>query len=108
MYVYLLHFNRPISSRHTTQHYIGFAECLATRIQRHESGNGARLVQVAKERGIHFKLVRVWCGDRELERRLKNWKCAPRLCPVCAQRPSTVRSVHECSAGEIEDYLIAF
>ena len=49
MYVYLLHFDRPISSRHTTQHYIGFAECLATRIQRHESGNGARLVQVAKE-----------------------------------------------------------
>lgn len=81
--VYLLHFEKPISPNHTTQHYLGFTDDLARRYQEHLYGNGARLVQVARQRGIGFVLCRVWHGDRKLERLLKNRKNAPRLCPVC-------------------------
>ena len=81
--VYLLHFERPISSRHTCQHYIGYTDDLARRMQAHRAGNGARLVEVAAERGIGFEIVRVWRGDRAFERRLKRQHNGPRLCPIC-------------------------
>jgi hypothetical protein len=31
-------------------------------------------------------VARTWEGDRKRERQLKNWKMAPRLCPICAAR----------------------
>jgi hypothetical protein len=44
---------------------------------------GARLVQVARQAGIGFQLVRVWEGTRGLERSLKRRGAAARRCPVC-------------------------
>jgi predicted GIY-YIG superfamily endonuclease len=87
MSVYLLHFDRPISDRHTTIHYMGFAEDLDHRLAEHAAGRGARLTQVALERGISWTLVRTWDGGRNLERKLKNQKNAPRKCPVCRSAP---------------------
>jgi predicted GIY-YIG superfamily endonuclease len=85
--VYLLHFDTPIApGKHTTQHYIGYAADLDSRIKEHRDGHGARLTQVAKERHIGFEVVRTWDGDRKVERQLKNRKNAPRLCPICAAR----------------------
>ena len=84
--VYLLHFEQPIApGRHTTQHYLGFAEArlFGERIEEHRTGCGARLTQVANEREIPFVIARVWYGDRSFERRLKNRKNGPRLCPIC-------------------------
>jgi predicted GIY-YIG superfamily endonuclease len=81
MAVYLLHLDIPIAH---AKHYLGSAEDLDARLARHRSGNGARLLEVAHERGIGFSLVRTWEGGRELERRLKRRKNAPRLCPICA------------------------
>lgn len=84
--VYLLHFDEPISPFHTTRHYIGFADNVASRIESHINGNSkaARLTQVAKERGINFRLVRVWeYQRRDFERKLKNRKNAPKFCPCC-------------------------
>lgn len=81
--VYLIHFDSPISSKHTAQHYIGFANHVSKRFAHHKKGTGARLTQVANERNIDYKIVRTWEGDRELERKLKNQKNAPRLCPIC-------------------------
>lgn len=84
--VYLLHFDAPIApGRHTAQHYIGFAEVrlFGERIEEHRCGHGARLTQVAHERGIGFTIAHVWYGDRTFERRLKNRKMAPRICPIC-------------------------
>jgi predicted GIY-YIG superfamily endonuclease len=78
--IYLLHFDAPLAH---AQHYLGFAEDLSARIERHRKGNGARLVAVFAEKGIGFTVARTWTGDRTEERRIKNLKMAPRLCPIC-------------------------
>lgn len=85
MSVYLLHFWQPIApGKHTCQHYVGTADDVAKRIEEHRAGRGARLTQVAAERGIEFSLVRLWDGGRAEERRIKNRKNAPKLCPICS------------------------
>lgn len=82
-HVYLIHFATPISLHHTTQHYLGWAEDWKARLAMHRAGRGARLTQVALERGIDFAVVQVWPGTRDFERYLKSRKEAPRLCPIC-------------------------
>jgi hypothetical protein len=90
MTVYLLHLSEPMPRgqsprgvRLWTRHYLGYASRLDERLQHHAAGSGARLLAVARERGIGFECVRTWNGGRDLERRLKRQKNAPRLCPVC-------------------------
>lgn len=87
MTVYLLHFDRPVSHKHTTQHYVGYTSSrrtLQARLIHHEDGTGARLPAAAAERGIGFECVRVWDKeDRLFERRLKRQKNARRYCPAC-------------------------
>ncbi|GAB4577486.1 MAG: hypothetical protein Fur0022_02170 [Anaerolineales bacterium] len=80
MPVYLLHFSERF---HHAGHYLGFAEDLEARLERHRAGRGARLVEVITEAGLDFQLVRTWNGDRVLERQLKRQKNGPRLCPIC-------------------------
>lgn len=78
----MLHFDSKISDH--AGHYLGYAENIAARLAAHQAGTGARLTAVAKERGIGFRLVRVWVGlGRADERKLKNRKHGPRLCPLC-------------------------
>ena len=90
--VYLLHFHAPISSGHTTQHYIGYATDIAARMTVHINCPDARLLQVAKERGIGFEIARIWEGQgRDYERHLKNNKCGPRICPIC--NPGNSRAI---------------
>jgi hypothetical protein len=83
MYVYLLHFQQRINPAHPCQHYIGSAKDLPHRLHLHRTGRGARLCEVALERGITFQLAKVWHGGRDLERKLKKRKAGPRLCPIC-------------------------
>lgn len=107
-YVYLLHFDRKIApGRHTCQHYLGYADNLAARLQKHETGHGARLTQVARQLGIGWRLARLWRGDRTLERRLHNRKDSPRLCPFCGQG-LRVRYAQEVPDGEIEQHVMPF
>ncbi|MCU0547272.1 MAG: hypothetical protein MUE44_34795 [Oscillatoriaceae cyanobacterium Prado104] len=82
-YVYLLHFSKPITPGRPAQHYLGWASDLDDRIRKHRNGKGSRLCQVAKERGISFELAEVWKGDRALERKLKQNKNSPKICPIC-------------------------
>lgn len=84
--VYLLHFDAPLAH---AQHYVGYAEDLEARIARHRKGNGARLVSVFAEKGIGFTVARTWPGDRKQERRIKNLKNSPRLCPICREHKKT-------------------
>lgn len=91
--VYLIHFHEPIApGRHTCQHYLGSAKHLRDRIAEHRAGRGARLTQVAIERGIAFTVVRTWEGGRHLERQLKNRKNGFRLCPICQGKPIRCRT----------------
>lgn len=85
--VYLLHFSRPICPSRPTRHYIGWTSDLDERLRKHRKGKGSRLCQVARERGITFTLAEVWQGDRQLERQLKSFKNAPKLCPLCYREP---------------------
>lgn len=81
--VYLLHFEKPISEKHTAQHYLGWTTYLPGRAMAHLQGRGARLTQVAHERDIGFVIAATWPGDRHFERKLKNRKNAHKLCPIC-------------------------
>jgi hypothetical protein len=81
--IYLLHFDSPIAAGHTAQHYLGWTKYLPARALAHLRGRGAKITQAAHARGIGFSIVRTWPGDRAFERRLKNRKEGPRLCPIC-------------------------
>ena len=97
--VYLLHFDRPISDRHTAQHYVGWAKYLPARALAHMRGQGARLTQVAAERNIGFVIARTWPGDRTYERKIKDRKNAPKLCPLCQQKQ------REAQLGQLDELL---
>lgn len=81
MAVYLIHFH---SKLHHAQHYLGWTNDLEQRIEKHQCGEGARLMAVIGKAGIRWEVSRVWPeGDRDLERRLKRWHKARTLCPIC-------------------------
>jgi hypothetical protein len=84
MAIYLLCFDRPF---HHARHYIGFTESVDTierRCKVHRSGHGSYLLAAVAKAGIDWKVARVWPdGDRNFERKLKNQKQGPRLCPIC-------------------------
>lgn len=85
MAVYIIHFERPFKH---ARHYVGFAKHVQARIDHHRNGTGARLMSVIREAGISWIVSRIWKrGDRTFERRIKNRKSTPRLCPVCLQKP---------------------
>lgn len=86
-FVYLIHIQSKI---HHAQHYLGYTamESVDDRLKYHRNGNGAKLLRYANLQGIKFAVVRVWeCGNyreaAKLERKLKNRKESPKLCPVC-------------------------
>ena len=106
--VYLLHFHSPIApSRHTAQHYIGWAYNLSSRMQAHMRGRGARLTQVAHERGITFELAATWPGSKKFERTIENKKMGWRLCPICrAARRQPPASQLPLNLPEWDDNLL--
>lgn len=82
---YLIHLVQPLGSeRKMAQHYIGTAIDVVARLTQHRAGRGARMLAVAAERGIGFDVVRLWPGDRTIERQLKQRGHAPEMCPACA------------------------
>jgi predicted GIY-YIG superfamily endonuclease len=89
--VYLLHFERSYAH---AAHYMGWTEDLNSRLARHRSGDGARLLAVIKAAGIGWTLARTWPGTRALERRLKNRGGHARLCPICRHQPQPTGEPH--------------
>jgi hypothetical protein len=84
--VYLVHLDRKLGSDHPlggAGHYLGTTTNLANRLATHAAGKGARMLAAAVERGIGFDVVRTWPGGRDVERRLKRQRNAPRMCPRC-------------------------
>ncbi len=79
--VYLIHFHRKLNR---AGHYIGYTDNLEKRLLCHKSGNGSKLMKAVVVAGISWEVVRVWENvDRHFERRLKNQKNSPKLCPIC-------------------------
>lgn len=73
--IYILELSEPLSPRHTSRFYIGYARDktqVYKRLQKHHEGRGARFTQVAVERNIQFWLVCLIDGTKKVERRLKN------------------------------------
>ena len=84
--VYLLCITPPIAGH--AHHYCGSTWALASRLAAHAAGTSqARLMQVVKERGATFRLVRTWYGGRDLERQFKDAQHLSRWCPDCASCP---------------------
>ncbi|MPZ24453.1 MAG: endonuclease [Dehalococcoidia bacterium] len=82
--LYLLHFDRDLGH---ARHYLGYAGDIPARLTAHAAGAGARLTQVARERGIGWTLAATWPnGARTDERRLKRNGASTRLCPLCPRR----------------------
>lgn len=107
-YVYLIHFDQPVTPGHPCRHYVGYADNLASRIQSHETGGkrAARLMQVVKARAISWRVASVWRGDRSFERSLKDRKATPRYCPVCT--PGVKPFGDQLTQHEIDDCLMPF
>jgi predicted GIY-YIG superfamily endonuclease len=82
--VYLIHFDTPYKH---ARHYTGWASDLERRVADHRAGRGARLMEVIKDAGISWDVVRTWEGTRNLERAIKDRHEAPRLCPECSPHP---------------------
>ena len=79
-FVYTLHLRRPLAH---AAHYTGWARDLDRRLDHHRNGTGARMLQVARERGIDWTVVTVEPGDKKRERQLKKQGGASRRCPIC-------------------------
>jgi predicted GIY-YIG superfamily endonuclease len=93
--VYLIHFKTGYKH---ARHYLGYAQDLDARLQRHRSGNGARLMEVITDAGIAWEVSRLWpCEDeasaRALEHKLKHTHGhGPALCPICQGKPLDVHT----------------
>jgi predicted GIY-YIG superfamily endonuclease len=83
MAVYLIHFETPYKH---ARHYLGSTHDLQARLQHHQAGTGARLMEVVSQAGISFHVSRTWQGGRDVERTLKGLKNSPQLCPTCLQQ----------------------
>ncbi len=83
--VYLLHFDRRYQH---AAHYSGWTNNLAARLADHAAGRGARLLAMARQAGIGWRLARTWPGDRTRERAIKRQGGAARRCPICQGRAS--------------------
>jgi predicted GIY-YIG superfamily endonuclease len=86
--VYLLHLDPPVAGH--AGHYQHSTHDLDARLEAHREGRGARLLEVQKERGGTFRLVRTWPGGRGRERAIKDRHEGPRLCPECSPQPKPV------------------
>ena len=84
--LYIIHFDQKIADH--AGHYAG---CCADgrildRFLEHRTGYGARLTQVAVERGIGMQLAATFEGGYTEEKILKLQKNTPRFCPICREQ----------------------
>ena len=81
---YLIHFDEPIGN---AQHYLGFAPDLQVRMAKHRSNKGAQLTAIANNRGIGYKVVRIWKVPEPFYKAEKYLKGlgASDLCPHCSR-----------------------
>lgn len=79
-FIYLIHFDERYKH---VGHYLGWTDDIDRRMQKHEDGYGGRLLNHVLGLGIDVRVARIWTGDRNYERKLKNMGGASRICPIC-------------------------
>jgi hypothetical protein len=89
-WLYLLHLNQRLGreGRNGAEHYLGWtprAELLE-RLRAHGTSSGARMLEVARQRGIGWHVGMVARGTPGDERRLKRYGHHDELCWTCAAR----------------------
>lgn len=88
-YVYVLHFEEPLSH---AKHYVGSSEKLRERLTAHANGAGSNLCRVLWQAGIEWHLGGLYttshAGIRRIERGLKNQHNAHRYCSTCSDLPA--------------------
>lgn len=106
MYVYLLHFEKPLSH---AEHYSGSTFNVRKRLQRHANGHGSRLTRAIMERGIGWQLAALWqtshVNSRWAERHLKDQKNGPRYCPICNEAPPKLTGCNNYPLDEVRDVI---
>lgn len=88
--IYILKFESPLGNdKHRAQYYLGYCQPdrLGKRLAEHAKGQGAAITKALAQRGIGFSLVLTMPGDRNLERRLKNWKSHSKVIESYRNRP---------------------
>ncbi|HEV2374496.1 MAG TPA: hypothetical protein VGS19_20335 [Streptosporangiaceae bacterium] len=65
----------------------------------HRAGQGARVTQVLRERGIGFDVAVVWPGNRRIENALK-LHSATRICPMCTPNPRVPLVIRKVAEAE--------
>lgn len=108
MAVYLIHSDVPLGSpgRERAQHYLGWAPNVEERFQEHKKGTGAAFTRALNEKGIDYKIVRVWPeGDRKFERKMKNLGQSWKLCPICRARAEERQRIYGGSLGKAHQPL---
>lgn len=90
--VYLIHLAQPLAH---AKHYLGYAEDIGARFERHCLGQGARILRACNLAKIDYTIEAVWVGaSRDYERRMKNRKETHCLCPVCSPDTFLKKAVH--------------
>lgn len=75
-------------------HYLGSAEDFEARKAQHEAGRGSALMSAVVNKGIKFKVARLWNNvprwwEIKLHRRAEN----KALCPVCSGKVALTRGL---------------
>lgn len=107
--VYLIHLDEGLLVRQGpngpvfARHYIGWSADgnLPARLAHHAAGNGSAFMAEVGRRGIAWRVVRVWQGDRNDERRIKDRREAPRFCPVCVSARGDGRGLLQAHVPEL-------
>lgn len=89
--IYVLHFDHPYKH---AGHYIGWAhdfEQFKRRLQRHRTGQGSKLMRAVTQAYIPYRIVYLQPGDRNEERRMKNYNRGSRFCWICQQRTKSLQ-----------------
>jgi hypothetical protein len=89
---YLVHFDPPYipypgaPESEWAGHYLGKSKDFVQRDGQHGTSAGARILQVQKEAGGSWHLVRTWVGGSDKERQLKT-RAGKAYCPDCNEHP---------------------
>jgi hypothetical protein len=89
---HLVHFDPPYipypgaPESECAGHYLGKTKDLCQRDGQHGTASGARILQVQKEAGGTWHLVRTWAGGGDKERQLKT-RAGKAYCPDCNEHP---------------------